>query len=317
MKKAAVRMYSMSDANFVQLSKDKLSSLDRDIAEFLPRGYTPAVVTAIKAKLTSFEIFPPDDYYVGLRQEATSLKNTARAVLDAKTNTLQLAASQKFDNVGTVAKFGNQALTTLTDEETIRNARLAYRAATEHLTDLTPKGITAAFLADYLAAIEDLDTKKELQSVAFTNRDEAAEKRVDEGNSLYLDIVDLCAVGKDIWGNTSEAKYNDYIVYDGPNADGGLSKSDTIAAGDTKSYFAGQLDTTSQVKVTVTKGTGKLTVYASYTEQNPVPINSELVNSSAPLVVVIGSISTAGTVDTLFIHNASGAAIEFTVSVLE
>ena len=316
MKKVSVRNYSMTDAKLIQVADEKLFNLTRDAAEFSARGYDNAMITSIKSKRTAFDSFPSDIYLNGDRQIATQNKNAARELVEAKTRTVQLAANQTFRNAGTVSKFGISALSTLTDDEAIRNAKNAYRAATDYLSDLTPKGITAAFLAAYLSAIEDFDLKKDLQNVAENNRDEATENRINLGNELYTAIVDLCAVGKDIWYNVSEAKYNDYVLYDNQQGAPDSSKDDTLAPGETKAYFSGQIDATTQIRVSITSAAGKLLVYASGSVQTPPPINSGGVEVGAPLVVVIGTISTAGVADAVYIYNDTSAPVNLNVAIL-
>ena len=51
------------------------------------------------------------------------------------------------------------------------------------------------------------------QGQAIANRDNAAKERVEKANELYALLTRYCEIGKSIWYETNEAKYNDYIIY--------------------------------------------------------------------------------------------------------
>lgn len=42
-------------------------------------------------------------------------------------------------------------------------------------------------------------------------------KLPSKGNALYKAIVKICNTGKDIWYETNESKYNDYVIYNTPS----------------------------------------------------------------------------------------------------
>jgi hypothetical protein len=45
-----------------------------------------------------------------------------------------------------------------------------------------------------------------------SERDSATQNRAQKGNALYDKVVELCNVGKHIYEDTDEAKYNDYVI---------------------------------------------------------------------------------------------------------
>lgn len=317
MKKESLhRVYNMSDGKLLLIANDKLASLNRDFAEFSRNGYDTATVANIQTHRDAFFNFPADDIYDGDRQEATRVKNEAREELTVFTRKIQLAGERALKDTAYNAKFGDTALVSLTDQDFILNCQTVHAAAVLHSTALAAKGVTATDLTAYEAAINDMDNKIRLQLSAKKVRDIAAETRITMGNELYAFISEICAVGKNIWENVSEAHYNDYILYDTPSGTDNASSTETLAAGETKAFFTGQVDATAQVYVTVKSGTGKLAIYGASAPQNPLPINSALVNIAAPLVVVAGTISNAGPIDSIYIHNTSAAPITFAVEIL-
>ena len=47
-------------------------------------------------------------------------------------------------------------------------------------------------------------------------RDITTEKRIKALNALYKMVAKYTGIGKDIFYETNEAKYNDYVIYDSP-----------------------------------------------------------------------------------------------------
>jgi len=56
-----------------------------------------------------------------------------------------------------------------------------------------------------------------IQQDKVADRDIAVERRIDQGNLIYEELVVLCNIGKDIWVETDLAKYENYTIYDSNN----------------------------------------------------------------------------------------------------
>lgn len=315
-KLVAVRDYRFTDAHLVVLTDEKLDSALRDAVEFADRGYDATRLNQIRTLRQAFAVLPSDHYLDGLRQIATKHKNDSREALEAMTRTIQLAAKHVFKDNRLFSIFGETGLSRMSDGQFVHNSEDVYRAAQANLTSLDQEGITAAKLADYEALKIDFYNKFALQRQAQNTRDIATENRIKNGNELYTHLANLCEVGKDIWYTKNEAKYNDYLVYDTPTTVTTTPETNTIAPGATKAFFKNQIDRDSRIEVKVSDGLGKLLLYASIFEQNPVPINAVYADLNTPMTVTIGDISTAGIVDTFFVHNGGSETITFDIQIL-
>ncbi|MBF9142298.1 hypothetical protein [Hymenobacter properus] len=49
-----------------------------------------------------------------------------------------------------------------------------------------------------------------------------ADARIQPGNALYNELIDLCAIGKARYATTGARKYEDYAVTDAPAPPAGL-----------------------------------------------------------------------------------------------
>ncbi len=102
----------------------------------------------------------------------------------------------------------------MSDSELEKCGKRVARTATLLLTQLAAEGITAAQIADLKTTAIGFEDAQDNQLDAINDRDIATEERIDAGNALYEKLVKFCNTGKDIWVNASEARYNDYIIYD-------------------------------------------------------------------------------------------------------
>ncbi len=159
--------------------------------------------------------FPADFQMEGMQMSATDAKFAARDVLESKMRTVFIAVKTIFGvKSATYRAFGNPNLTKQQDDELIRNAKDMVAEIPEHLADLEEEGITLAKAAQLNDAKNTFDMAIDAQRRAIKNRDKATEKRVLLGNALYDLVSKYNEIGKDIWYEISEAKYNDYIICD-------------------------------------------------------------------------------------------------------
>ena len=66
-------------------------------------------------------------------------------------------------------------------------------------------------------ATQTFENSLNIQQDKVADRDIAVERRVDMGNSIYLEMITLCDIGKDIWAETDLAKYENYAIYESNN----------------------------------------------------------------------------------------------------
>ncbi len=221
--------FSMSFADLMMLASKLVFNMNRDSGEFASRGVDAAAITAFEALGNAFEVFPPDEVYVGELKDATNAKNLLR---DSIMNEIQLISGffdQKWGmNSGKYTSLRVKGIHNSSDANFLLTARTVVAQATANLAALTAEGLTQAAIDSLTAnaqlfedALIDVVDKKEV-------RDTKANERTEKGNELYSFAANYSKLGKLIWENVDEAKYNDYVIY--PTSQSGLSKPQNLAA---------------------------------------------------------------------------------------
>ncbi len=215
MKKNEVKTkFNFSYGHLKQLADNLLQLLDRDIVEHTTRGFNPTKRTAFVKLINIFDACPDDEQLLGIRESATQAKDDARAKLEKQMRTIFLMAKNAFtSDSGKYREFGNTDLSTQTDEEVVRNAKIIITTATKYLTQLADEGLTTAVITTLSNTKKELDDAIDAKIKAVSNKDLAAETRIEAANNLYDMIVKYCDNGKDLFIEVNEAKYNDYVIY--------------------------------------------------------------------------------------------------------
>ena len=212
--KEKTKKFSLSFAELALLASKFVANMTRDAAEFDVRGVDDNAITAFEALGNAFEVFPPDEVFVGEIKDLTTEKNILR---DTITDEIQLISGffeQKWGiGSGKYTSLRISGLQKMTEGNFLLTCRNVVEMATACLSDLSPIGLTQGDI-DTLEAdaqsfedkLIEINSKKEL-------RDNKAEERVDKANELYDYVAKYSTVGKLIWENVSEANYNDYVIY--------------------------------------------------------------------------------------------------------
>lgn len=215
MKKQVVkRDFNFPDSELMQNSDNMVNLLERDSAEFLDRGVTPAKVTQFIAARDSFANCPSDEKLEGIKQTKTETKNYARAALEQLMRSALIMARNVFgEGTGKYKEFGESDITSLSDDQLVRNAKLLIDAAQKYLADLGAEGMTSDKITSLTQSRLDLDLAIDAQLKAINERDVITEDRIEKANALYALLVKHSESGRDIWYSKSEAKYNDYVIH--------------------------------------------------------------------------------------------------------
>ena len=213
-KEMVIPAFNFSYGVLKQLADNSLALIDRDIVEFTDRGFNAAKRTAFATAITNFDNHPSDEQLLGIKVETTATKDAKRSSLEKQMRTMFLAAKNVFgENTGKYREFGEPNISLQTDSDLARNAKMMATTATKYLTNLSSEGITAAKIALLTTTRNEFDIAIDEQTKAINNRDNSTETRTLLANDLYALLVKYSDIGKDIWIETSEAKYNDYIIY--------------------------------------------------------------------------------------------------------
>lgn len=214
MKNKILLEFNFSLARLKQLADNMVQLMDRDSTQFADRGFTPAKRTAFVAQIDLYTAIRSDEELEGERITAVQLKDQARQLLEINLRTLANMVDNKMaDFPGRQSEFGATDFTRQTDDELVRTARKSVRSAGKYLADLADEGLTTAKIAQLETLCNDFDRKIDLAIKAENDRNTATENRHIEANKLYQLLVKYSNTGKTIWADVSEAKYNDYVLY--------------------------------------------------------------------------------------------------------
>jgi len=213
-KKEVIRKYNFSDGYLKQISDNTLILLDRDVVAFNDMGFTSTKRSDYVQTLKNFADYPSDEQLEGIKINTTEVKTVTRSELERIMRTIGLIAKIVFkEGTGKYKEFGNTDLTRQTDEELIRNAKIMSVSATKYLTDLASDGLTSLKIQTLDITKQTFDDAIDAQRKAISERDTATEARIELGNVLYELVAKYSEIGKNIWYDNNEAKYNDYIIY--------------------------------------------------------------------------------------------------------
>ena len=218
-KKVASRKYKLSDSKLKQLADQILMLIERDITAFQDRGFTPEKKILFEKKRDAFANQPSDEQLEAIKIGITEDKNNARTKLEKSLRTVYLTAKLLFsENSGKTKEFGNSDISRQTDNELVRNAKIAEDACDKYTIELATEGWTKDKTDQLKQQRQELDDLIDEQVKAVSKRNLITEERIEAGNDLYELIIRYADIGKDIWYDSNEARYNDYVIYDEPDS---------------------------------------------------------------------------------------------------
>ncbi len=221
--------YMMSNADLAMMASNFVVFMNRDSAEFAARGVDAADITAFQALGNAFEVFPPDEYYQAAVSGEVDLKKIARSNASEK---IQLI-SGFFEQQWGMRDFHYKQLRVkgfhiMSDNNFLVTCRNVVTVATEYLASLTAIGLTQADIDSLESEAQTFEDKLNSIAQKKAERDDKTEERTQKGNELYSFVKKYSTIGKLIWENVDESKYNDYIIY--KSSKSSLSKPQNLAA---------------------------------------------------------------------------------------
>ncbi|MFX0137554.1 MAG: hypothetical protein ACFFDN_28205 [Candidatus Hodarchaeota archaeon] len=212
--KVVERDYNMPDSELMFLAGDLVTFMTRDSAEFALRGVDAAAITAFETLGNEFEVFPPDEYYSAQVTAEVEAKNTAR---DNSYDWIQKISGffeQQWGlNSWQYNQLGIKRLFHASDDKFKSTCRNVVAVANDQLSNLTAIGLTQADIDALDAEAQTMEDKGHATKEKVALRDSKTQERTEKGNELFSYCKKYATIGKLIWENVDEAKYNDYIIY--------------------------------------------------------------------------------------------------------
>lgn len=217
-KDQVIRNFKLADAVLKQKADELIALIDRDRAEFTDRGYNDIKKTELTNARNTVDSFASDEQLEAVKMELTEQKDAARTALEKTMRSIFNMAENVFGQQSARYKeFGNAMISQQSDAEIVRVAKIMSLTAEKYLAELSDEGFTLEKLTTLITQRDALDIAIDRQAQGISDRDVVAEGRVEALNKLYQLLIKYAGIGQDIFYETNEAKYNDYIVYDTPS----------------------------------------------------------------------------------------------------
>jgi hypothetical protein len=212
------RMYNVSDADLYIQCMEAIRAAHRDGALFQQYGYSTERLKTFQALCEQFQTVPGDDELVGDQMIGTEKKNLAAEKLKTAIRSVMTRVALKFhDKTGRYRKFGTAKLGDMSDSQLLFCGRRVVRVARQQLDFLADTGLNENVLKRVMDAASEFENAMNIQQDKWHDRDIAVERRTDQGNKIYKELVTLCEIGKDIWVEKDRAKYDFYCLYESNN----------------------------------------------------------------------------------------------------
>jgi len=219
MKKQAVhRQYNFPDADLYVQCLERIKYALRDRKYFEQYGYGKDKLQAFKAMCDKFRGLPDDDELVGDQMITTEKKYQAAEKLKTAIRSIMTRVAIKFSNrSGRYRKFGTAKMGDMTDAQLIFCGRRVVRVARQQIDFLADVGINENNIKRVTDACSNFENALNIQQDKVADRDISVERRIEQGNKLYQELIVLCNIGKDIWAESDPIKYEHYTIYESNN----------------------------------------------------------------------------------------------------
>ena len=217
-KNQVTRNFKLTDAVLKQKADEMITLIDRDLIEFTDRGYNAAKKTELTTARNTVDNFPNDEQLEAVKIDLTEQKDAARKALEKTMRSIFNRAENVFGQQSAKYKeFGNAEISQQSDAEIVRVAKIMSLTAEKYLDELADEGLTTEKINTLITQRDILDLAIDAQAQGISDRDVATESRIEALNTLYQLLIKYAGIGQDIFYETNEAKYNDYLIYDTPS----------------------------------------------------------------------------------------------------
>lgn len=219
MKKQSVhRQYNFPDADLYLLCMERIRDAHRDVQYFEQYGYSMDRLKGFKNLCDQFNTLPDDDELVGEQMLTTEKKDTASEKLKTAIRSLMTRVAMKYNNrSGRYRKFGTAKMGDMTDAQLLFCGRRVVRVARQQIDFLAEVGVNETQIQRVVDAHHDFENALNIQQDKIADRDISVERRIEQGNKLYQELIVLCNIGKDIWAERDVSKYESYTIYESNN----------------------------------------------------------------------------------------------------
>jgi hypothetical protein len=229
-KQSSQRQYNFPDADLYVLCMERIRDAHRDQKLFEQYGYDLHRLQGFRQQCEQFNRLPDDDELVGDQMLMTEKKDDAAEKLKTAIRSLMTRVALKYsDRTGRYRKFGTAKMGDMSDAQLLFCGRRTVRVARQQIDFLAEVGVNETLIKRVVDAHQDFETAMNIQQDKVADRDISVERRIEQGNKLYAELMVLCNIGKDIWAEKDVAKYEAYTIYESNN-DQKIARKEKLAA---------------------------------------------------------------------------------------
>lgn len=217
-KQASNRQYNFPDADLYIQCLERIRYAKRDRKEFEQYGYDINRLKTFHSMCEQFRKLPDDDEVLGDQMLMTEKKTIAADQLKGTIRSIMTRVAMKYSSrSGRYRKFGTSKMGDMTDAQLLFCGRRVARVARQQIDFLAEVGVNENVIQRTTEACRVFENAMHLQQDKVADRDITVERRTEQGNKLYQELVTLCNIGKDIWVEKDNSKYENYTLYESNN----------------------------------------------------------------------------------------------------
>jgi hypothetical protein len=206
------RTYKMADADLKQMADSLVSRMTRDAADFAIRNIDSSKVDVLKMLVNQFDNSSTDPELHGLVIAASEAKDAIIQSIRKAVRNIRNMAITAYDRVGKYYTFGFIDTYNSSNDDVYHLAKRVARVATKLMPELAAHGLTAAHVSTLEALAKQLDDALGAMDDAMINRSIEAINRIERGNALWAEMQRFAFIGKSLYDDSNQAKYNDYML---------------------------------------------------------------------------------------------------------
>lgn len=211
---AIKRNNNFSNSELAIIVGNIVSAMNRDATEFAARNVTQTNIDNFEALGNAFEIFPTDEIYQAEISIVVDEKNLSRTNCFNKVQFITGYFEQEWGlSSPYYRQLGIKNISEMRDAEFLVACRRVVQVAQSRLTTLSTLGLTQSDIDSLNTEAQTFEDKMHLVFEKTAEREIKTQERTTLANELYSELKKYCMIGKLVWENVDEAKYNDYVIH--------------------------------------------------------------------------------------------------------